>query len=79
MKNLIRLLVCVGILASPQLLPAGDCTHAYGDCVTTDAWDVETCWNDDGTYIQTTYWCNGDVSVYDSGNRGHKVKYRTPN
>lgn len=62
MKNLIRLLVLVGILATPQFLSAG-CTHAPGDCVTTEAWDVVTCWYSDGTYTQTIYWCNGDITI----------------
>ncbi len=75
MKTLFRLLVCVGVLATPQFLSA-DCTHAYGDCSNPNisAWDVETCWYPDGTYIQTIYWCNGDVTT--SG--GGRVKYKTP-
>ena len=75
MKNLLRLLVLVGVLATPQFLSAQDCTHAPGDCVTTSAWDVVTCTNPDGTYTQTIYWCNGDITTSGSGGDG-KIRHK---
>lgn len=86
MKNLIRLLVCIGVLATPQLLSAETtCTHAPGDCndPSISAWDVETCWYNDGTGdgIQIITWCTGEVEyrpIYGGGS-GHKgVPYVQP-
>ena len=82
MKNLFRLLVFMGVLATPQFLSA-DCTHAYGDCVTTSAWDVETCWYGDGSGMQTIYWCTGEVEyrpIYGGSNgtgNGNILKAQT--
>lgn len=73
MKNLLRMLVLVGVLATPQFLSA-ECTHAPGDCVTTMAWDVVTCTYPDGSWTQTIYWCNGDQTISDSKGRvRHKI------
>lgn len=79
MKNLIRLLVCVGVLATPQLLSAETtCDHAYGDCDNPyiAASDVETCWFNDGSGEgeQTITWCDGTKTVYHlyGGGGGHK-------
>lgn len=79
MKNLIRLLVCAGVLTIPQFLSADDnCNHAFADCSNPDvsASDVMTCWRGDGTYTQTTYWCNGDITTIVGGGRGG-VKHKT--
>ena len=68
MKNIIRLLVCVGVLATPQLLSAEQtCTDAYGDCnnPAISASDVETCWFNDGTGEGelTIIWCDGTITT----------------
>lgn len=85
MKNLIRLLVCVGVLATPKLLSAEDCSHAYGDCSNPyiSASDVETCWFNDGSGegYQIISWCDGTTTTYHlyGGGSGHTgPHYRQP-